>query len=129
MPLKVLHTILLEPQIAIVGLSNWTLDPAKMNRAICLQRPQPSALDIQFTGQRIISKNGQVVESALGRIAEAYHMIYTEQDGRDFIGMRDYYQLIKLLRKDSELNDARKLCIALCRNFGGKPETIDGYNL
>ncbi len=30
MPLKVLHGILLDPQIAIVGLSNWVLDPAKV---------------------------------------------------------------------------------------------------
>ena len=29
------------PPIAIGGLSNWILDPAKMNRAVCLQRPSP----------------------------------------------------------------------------------------
>ena len=39
MPLKVLHGILVDPPIAVVGISNWTLDAAKMNRAICLQRP------------------------------------------------------------------------------------------
>jgi hypothetical protein len=35
--IQVLHGILVNPPIAIVGLSNWVLDPAKMNRAICLQ--------------------------------------------------------------------------------------------
>jgi E3 ubiquitin-protein ligase RNF213 len=30
MPLKVLHGILVSPPIAIIGLSNWVLDPAKM---------------------------------------------------------------------------------------------------
>ena len=54
MPLKVLHGILVDPPIAVVGLSNWMLDPAKMNRAICLQRPEPSRQDIQLTGQFII---------------------------------------------------------------------------
>jgi E3 ubiquitin-protein ligase RNF213 len=43
-PLKVLHA-LLEPatpqaggQVAVVGISNWALDAAKMNRAIMLSR-------------------------------------------------------------------------------------------
>jgi len=49
MPLKVLHAILVDPPIAVVGLSNWLLDPAKMNRAICLQRTEPSEMEIQVT--------------------------------------------------------------------------------
>ena len=46
-PLKVLHG-LLEPEypkesldVAVVGISNWALDSAKMNRAIHLSRPEP----------------------------------------------------------------------------------------
>lgn len=45
-PLKVLHG-LIEPQfpkdsldIGVVGISNWALDAAKMNRAIHLSRPE-----------------------------------------------------------------------------------------
>ena len=53
MPLKVLHKMLINPPIAIVGLSNGVLDPAKMNRAICLQRPDPTLRDVIFTGQCI----------------------------------------------------------------------------
>ena len=36
MPLKVLHKVLDEAQEneAFVGISNWALDPAKMNRAV-----------------------------------------------------------------------------------------------
>ena len=41
MPLKALHAILVAPPVAVVGLSNWVLDPAKMNRAVLLMRPQP----------------------------------------------------------------------------------------
>ena len=58
-------------------------------------------------------------------LALAYHEVYTTQDGRDFVGMRDYYQLIKLLRKSlaeetgGELTP-RMLAVALCRSFGGK---------
>ena len=51
MPLKVLHGMLTKPEIAIVGISNWTLDAAKMNRAVCLLRPDPSEPDLLHTGQ------------------------------------------------------------------------------
>ena len=134
MPLKVLHGMLVEPPIAVVGLSNWVLDPAKMNRAICLQRTEPSESDIRLTGQRIISgpKEQEGVESKLTRwlepLAQAYHEIYTGQKGRDFVGMRDYYNLVKLLRskllKSSEDIDPDLLTFSLCRNFGGKKELL-----
>ena len=34
MPLKVLHRMLIDPPVSVVGLSNWKLDSAKMNRAV-----------------------------------------------------------------------------------------------
>ncbi len=37
-PLKVLHKILENPKISMVGVSNWSLDASKMNRAIHLSR-------------------------------------------------------------------------------------------
>ena len=46
-PLKVLHGLIEPPypkeslDIAVVGISNWALDSAKMNRAIHLSRPEP----------------------------------------------------------------------------------------
>ena len=51
-PLKVLHS-LLEPdfgktaEVAVVGISNWALDAAKMNRAIHLSRPDPEQKDLE----------------------------------------------------------------------------------
>lgn len=47
--------------------------------------------------------------------------------GRDFIGMRDYYSLLKLLR--SQLAAGKELTkdllhCSVCRNFGGKPEVL-----
>ena len=54
MPLKVLHSILVHPPIAIIGLSNWALDPAKMNRAVCIRRTEPSPLDIELTAASIV---------------------------------------------------------------------------
>eukprot|EP01050_Picozoa_sp_SAG11_P002663 SAG11_NODE_137_length_15114_cov_2.297303_7_plen_296_part_00 len=154
MPLKVLHKIMVKPPIAIVGISNWVLDPAKMNRAICLQRPTPSQEDVHLTGQRIIiapakhvalsAKSTAALPLELARtssatrrlapwlapLAQAYHEIYTLQAGRDFVGMRDYYQLLKFLRgallsQGSGYSlDADILTFAVCRNFGGKKNIL-----
>jgi hypothetical protein len=58
-PLKVLHR-LLEPEeqelpdVAVVGISNWALDAAKMNRAIHLSRPEPTYEDLKETGLSIL---------------------------------------------------------------------------
>eukprot|EP00004_Rigifila_ramosa_P001109 TRINITY_DN1107_c0_g1_i3.p1 TRINITY_DN1107_c0_g1~~TRINITY_DN1107_c0_g1_i3.p1 ORF type:complete len:6204 (+),score=1430.96 TRINITY_DN1107_c0_g1_i3:1580-18613(+) len=134
MPLKVLHGILVEPPIAIVGLSNWVLDPAKMNRAICLHRTEPTQDDIHLTGQRIFevsasSSSAAAAATWLQAVAMAYHQVYEKQKGRDFIGMRDFYHLIKLLRKELVTSgkdlSPQQLLFALCRNFGGKKEILD----
>jgi hypothetical protein len=162
MPLKVLHYMLVNPPIAIVGLSNWTLDSSKMNRAICLQRPEPSELDIMATGRSIVAtddsaKTADTSNSSsalspsaagvfrrqtsyssstkpwLGPLAKAFHEIYTQQKAllglsRDFIGMRDYYGLLKFLRVNTYDKDLTPelLARAVARNLGGRP---DHFNL
>jgi hypothetical protein len=37
-PLKVLHKPLEHPKTSIVGISNWSVDAAKMNRALFISR-------------------------------------------------------------------------------------------
>ena len=165
LPLKVLHGILVDPPIAVVGISNWALDAAKMNRAVCLQRPEPLEADLHATGDAIVraavpppyledeegdaqrvtsnekdtfahepsldsplqplppthkppslnrtkaqpiaksspssSSDDSSLSAVLGPLAMAYHAVYTQQrdlsGGRDFVGMRDYYSLLKEL--------------------------------
>ena len=106
MPLKVLHSILVNPPIAIVGVSNWILDPAKMNRAVCLQRPDPSEEDMASTGGTIVRSSSlnsssslppaggsavrcgeRAAQALLPSLAKAFHEVYTAQGGRDFVGM------------------------------------------
>jgi E3 ubiquitin-protein ligase RNF213 len=153
MPLKVLHYMLVDPPIAIVGLSNWALDSSKMNRAICLQRPEPTAEDIMFTGQNIVGVSARVAESSvpprpvlarehsgatrlqpwLMNLANAFHSIYSNQQNffgqqsRDFIGMRDYYSLLKHIRElynqGVQLTPS-SLANAVSRNFGGRPDAM-----
>lgn len=161
MPLKVLHYMLVEPEVAIVGLSNWALDSSKMNRAVCLQRPEPSPEDIMFTGQNIVGANKESEPSTssselpgrpvlareksgttrlqpwLMNMAHAFHKIYSNQKdffgahSRDFIGMRDYYSLLKHLRHEyaargSVAMTPEVLVSAIARNFGGKPHALEG---
>ncbi|KAL1512226.1 hypothetical protein AB1Y20_005488 [Prymnesium parvum] len=143
MPLKVLHAMLVKPPIAIVGLSNWTLDSAKMNRAICIQRTEPSPLDIELTAQSIVGApstpppSKEVLQPQRERtndrqatwlkpVCLAYHAVYTSQNGRDFLGMRDLYACIKKLsataRKAALKDEAEMDAVenAITRNFGGK---------
>ena len=137
MPLKCLHGMLVEPPIAIVGLSNWVLDPAKMNRAVLVQRPEPSEKDISKTGASIMGLPDGLQDSPVSQVLErvscAYFQVYSHQKGRDFIGMRDYYSLIKSFRqflpkKSKDLNKLQiskeEIILAICRNFNGRPDII-----
>ena len=163
LPLKVLHSILLSPPIAIIGISNWVLDPAKMNRAVCLQRVEPTAIDMELTAQSILRGQGLQAwapihetsdvgsgdgascsddrvppipqrQPSFGRswlqpVSQAFHSLYSKQHGRDFIGMRDYYALVKSLRlalvRDGGQLQASSVVDAIARNFGGERHGLE----
>lgn len=144
LPLKVLHSILVNPPVAVVGVSNWTLDRAKMNRAILLTRPEPEVFDLRLTGARISQSFGTEAgkqqlmhqEKAnqlsseddwwLKGLADTFYELYTkeQQAGREFWGMRDYYALVRQLKKAPQVNK-ETLVLAVCRNLGGKPEVLE----
>ena len=134
MPLKVLHYMLLDPPIAIVGISNWALDSSKMNRAICLQRPEPTYADLVLTGRGMLQQETNEEEEEeedtwLHPIASAFHQLYTHQcellhTPRPLIGMRDYYALLTLLRSGLPMHHV------LQRTFGARPDALPIiYNL
>ncbi len=150
-PLKVLHNLLEPgdgqlPDVAVVGISNWCLDPAKMNRAIHLSRPEPDVEDLFQTGQSIreaqLERRTPVVCASPGYnyaassypddyqlhcLAKAYQEYQTAQRHENFHGLRDYYSLVKSLSssncgKDSvEGKETTRTQRALQRNFGGLP--------
>ncbi|KAJ8320969.1 hypothetical protein KUTeg_002556 [Tegillarca granosa] len=120
-PLKVLHS-LLEPvdrdtlDVAVVGISNWALDAAKMNRAIHLCRPDMDYADVYKTGLSIVeSFTSNVIDNdidefetarpvlsdskkrCLEAIAKAYTEYIQRQSFQNFHGLRDFYSLIKLV--------------------------------
>jgi hypothetical protein len=126
-PLKVLHALLEEAQVAVVGISNWQLDLAKMNRAVHLQRPEPLVRDLEQTALGIV--RSRHLEGALRGLSAAYHHVYNTQPMPDFFGLRDFYSLVKYLHAHlAEHGNAlteELLRTAIHRNFGGIPSARD----
>ena len=138
MPLKVLHPLLenastntqlaVEPhsKVGFVGISNWALDPAKMNRGIFVTRGKPSHGDLQKTAEAIFEsdkeKIKQVSNGVIRAVTSAYLQIYETQD-KEFFGLRDYYGLLKMLcslitaNKEVFFGDIAELVL---RNFSGR---------
>ena len=52
-PLKILHQLLEHAEISFVGLSNWSLDSAKINRCIVHSCPKLTIEDLIATAQTI----------------------------------------------------------------------------
>jgi len=136
-PLKVLHGLLEPatgelPNVAVVGISNWSLDAAKMNRAVHLSRPEMDKEELLKTGLSISSSTAspacggrrvEVDRPTLKALADGYFNYQACQIVKNFHGLRDYYSLIKYISRLSqeESYDGHENFIqrGLCRNFGG----------
>nr|XP_030143221.3 LOW QUALITY PROTEIN: E3 ubiquitin-protein ligase RNF213 [Taeniopygia guttata] len=138
MPLKTLHPLLEDgciddvplphKKVGFIGISNWALDPAKMNRGIFVSRGDPSREELIESAKGICcSARGalQKVEQYFHHFAVAYENICKAQD-REFFGLRDYYSLIKMffaLAKSSKSEPTpQDIASVVLRNFGGKDD-------
>lgn len=142
MPLKVLHSLLEYPEVAFVGLSNWNLDPAKMNRCVYLLRPPIPPAELAETAIEILqgaSRSGKQVAGNLideiQNLTKAYIAIEEKQEemgyrlkgGGHFIGLRDFYSFVKLVDKScnseeyltGRISHSEMLMRAIMRSFGG----------
>ncbi|CAI8034865.1 E3 ubiquitin-protein ligase RNF213 [Geodia barretti] len=146
LPLKALHPLLedgtegsedrdeviaREKRVAFIGISNWALDPAKMNRGVMVTRGDPDIDELVLSAQGICHDDeSSEVEDRLGKyfqvLAEAYHKI-CERQTRQFFGLRDFYSLIKMLywmcEKTNMPLTGPQLVHAIKRNFGGLEES------
>ena len=104
-PLKVLHNLLEPdgkrmPEVGVIGISNWALDAAKMNRAVHLSRPLMTLEELKDTatqiGQGPAVKN-PIPPEMIDAIATAYYKYVPIQPLKNFHGLRDIYALIKYL--------------------------------
>ena len=145
-PLKVIHSELEydqnegEKKIAFIGISNWILDAAKMNRGISISIPEPDEKDIEETSLIIGKSFSEILANRyknffenLGKIYFNYKQYLKQNhnaDGKeDFHGNRDFYHLIKnssrtIVEKEkiNQLNDdtlKESAIISIERNFAG----------
>ena len=124
-------------RVAFIGISNWSLDPAKMNRGIMVSRGDPDIDELISSAQGICQSEhnrgrGSIIksiESKIKYLAKAYKELTCqntkagEKKNREYYGLRDFYSLIKMLvflcnEEESNLTPAI-LEHAVLRNFGG----------
>lgn len=135
-PLKVLHSLLEPatgelPNIAVVGISNWSLDAAKMNRAVHLSRPEMDVDELFETGMSISSSTAlpagggrgmDISKTTLVALAKGYFNYQCSQRVKNFHGLRDYYSLIKYISRLTQAETCDRdevIQRGLLRNFGG----------
>ncbi len=92
-----------EKRVAFIGISNWALDPAKMNRGVMVTRGDPDVEELLLSARGICSdKENDLVknrlESYFKHLAEAYKAICKKQE-REFFGLRDFYRSVNTLFK------------------------------
>ncbi|XP_034448201.1 E3 ubiquitin-protein ligase rnf213-alpha isoform X1 [Hippoglossus hippoglossus] len=138
MPLKTLHPLLEEgciddeplphKKVGFIGISNWALDPAKMNRGIFVSRGDPDEKELIESAKGICSSDAMVLEKVrdfFQPFARAYLKICHKQ-GKGFFGLRDYYSLIKMIfaaaKSSQRKPTAEETVKAVLRNFSGRDD-------
>ncbi|XP_061079146.1 E3 ubiquitin-protein ligase rnf213-alpha [Conger conger] len=144
MPLKTLHPLLEEgciddeplphKKVGFIGISNWALDPAKMNRGIFVSRGDPDEKELIESAKGICSSDRMVsekVRSYFQPFARAYLNVCRNQ-GKGFFGLRDYYSLIKMVFAIAKVStyepSPERLVEAVLRNFSGK-DNVDAVKV
>ncbi|XP_063403574.1 E3 ubiquitin-protein ligase rnf213-alpha-like [Mytilus trossulus] len=89
-------------KVAFIGISNWALDPAKMNRGIVVQREVPDVKELTESAEGICSANKTVlrlIKPMIPLMAESYLDLCKEAltKSREFFGLEDFYCLLKML--------------------------------
>ncbi|KAI1884420.1 hypothetical protein AGOR_G00226220 [Albula goreensis] len=138
MPLKTLHPLLEEgciddeplphKKVGFIGISNWALDPAKMNRGIFVSRGDPDEKELIESAKGICSSDKMILEKVKGyfqTFARAYLNV-CRRKGKGFFGLRDYYSLIKMVFSITRASGCQpkpeQLVEAVLRNFSGKDD-------
>ncbi|XP_066918681.1 E3 ubiquitin-protein ligase rnf213-alpha-like [Clytia hemisphaerica] len=124
-----------EKRVAFIGISNWALDPAKMNRGIMLKRNMLDLTELISTASEICSSNERIrdkIKFLLKPLSEAFYKLYNMQKENptlikhrkeEFFGMRDFYSLIKMIFCAAKFYNGmpplHEIELAVLRNFSG----------
>ncbi|WAR11571.1 R213A-like protein [Mya arenaria] len=120
MPLKTLHPLLEdgcdddsnpspEKKVSFIGISNWALDPAKMNRGILVQRAVPDIKELKISAQGICDTTEELkhlMNHVIGPLADSYLEVL----------MKMVYCFVK---RKKEKPTWPQILYAIKRNFGG----------
>ncbi|XP_041429619.1 E3 ubiquitin-protein ligase RNF213 isoform X3 [Xenopus laevis] len=138
MPLKTLHPLLEDgciddetspyKKVGFIGISNWALDPAKMNRGLFVSRGDPDQNELIESAKGICSSDLLTIKEIdhhFKSFSDAYLKLCEKQD-KEFFGLRDFYSLIKMVFTYAKhlKNEPTQLEIAtaILRNFSGKDD-------
>jgi hypothetical protein len=137
-PLKVLHHQLevsdfeSESNVGLVGISNWPLDDAKMNRAIHISRPDPDIEQLNTTSHEIVKSicphHPTTLSKTLRSLSETYYN--TKQSGSsppNFHSLRDFYSCVKQIGLAEAAGNHLEAAIlqAVSRNFNGLKKCME----
>nr|DBA30609.1 TPA: hypothetical protein GDO54_006568 [Pyxicephalus adspersus] len=141
MPLKTLHPLLEDgcidddtsphKKVGFIGISNWALDPAKMNRGIFVSRGDPDKKELIQSASGICSSDNLILHNVsqyFHDFSEAYLDVCKtlKQQEKEFFGLRDFYSLVKMVFAFSEQSQdsltLEEIARAVLRNFSGKDE-------
>ena len=128
-------------RVAFIGISNWSLDPAKMNRGIMVARGDPDIEELRSSAEEICCSDSirpDIIKSIkcwIPNLAKAYielvrdyscpaKSLWKNNTGtREYYGLRDFYSLMKMLVFIcNEFGTVMTKCIlkhCILRNFGG----------
>ncbi|XP_055725706.1 E3 ubiquitin-protein ligase rnf213-alpha-like [Salvelinus fontinalis] len=137
MPLKTLHPLLEEgciddeplphKRVGFIGISNWALDPAKMNRGLFVSRGDPDQNELFESAKGICSSDKMILEKVkhlFKHFAKAY--MKTCKKGKGFFGLRDYYSLVKMMFAITKISKqspgVNQIIEAVLRNFSGRDD-------
>ncbi|KAK1806297.1 hypothetical protein P4O66_000172 [Electrophorus voltai] len=143
MPLKTLHPLLEYgctddenaddfKKVGFIGISNWSLDPAKMNRGILVLRTSPETGELRNTACDICSSDNEHIKTEIEFLIPMLTKFYLNvlhNQPTEFFGLRDFYSLVKLIVSYATETNGRpsdeNLTKAVQRNFEG----LDSINI
>jgi hypothetical protein len=148
LPLKCLHTIidngyplspLVHVPVTLVGLSNYLMDSAKLNRGLMIVRTTMASAELEGTAsdiflatlralcsreqwdQKRFAHELKLFAGTLKGISAEFTRIHDDAKYMNFVGLRDFYGLIQCCAYIlyTHRNEVPALCAAIQRNFSG----------
>ncbi len=124
-----LQIISRQERVAFIGISNWALDPAKMNRGVMVTRADPSEDELVFSAKGICSNKEddpirKILQPYFQPFAKAYTTICEKQE-REFFGLRDFYRSIIVVRNNINVilfsHSLIKMLYSMCQESNDMP--------